>query len=61
MGKESALKLCRRGPDARQKVPMRTPKQLYVHERLIYQPELLTCPHCSDLLVMCNYTVRGMK
>ena len=34
---------------------MRTPKQLYVHERMIYQPELLTCPHCGDLLVMYNY------
>src|SRR5215831_9838042 len=55
MGKESALKLGQRGPDARQEVPMRTPKQLYVHERMIYQPELLTCPHCGDLLVMCNY------
>ena len=27
MGKESALKLGQRGPDARQEVPMRTPKQ----------------------------------
>jgi hypothetical protein len=34
---------------------MRTPKRLYAHERVIYQPELLTCPHCGDLLVMCNY------
>ena len=34
---------------------MRTPKQLYAQERIIYQPELLTCPHCGDLLVMCNY------
>jgi Transposase, Mutator family len=34
---------------------MRTPKQLYAHERLIYQPELLTCPHCGALLVMCTY------
>ena len=36
---------------------MRTPKQLYAQQRLIYQPELLTCPHCGDLLVMCNYLV----
>jgi len=55
MGKESALKLGQRVPDARQEVPMRTPKRLYAHERVIYQPELLTCPHCGDLLVMCNY------
>jgi Transposase, Mutator family len=55
MGKESVLKLGQRGPDARQEVPMRTPKQLYAHERMIYQPELLTCPHCGDLLVTCNY------
>jgi hypothetical protein len=34
---------------------MRTPKQLYAHERMIYHPELLTCPHCGDLLVTCNY------
>ena len=34
---------------------MRTPKQLYAQQRLIYQPELLTCPHCGDLLVSCNY------
>lgn len=33
---------------------MRTPKRLYTEERLIYHPELLTCPHCGDLLVMCN-------
>ena len=34
---------------------MRTPKQLYAQERMIYQPELLTCPHCGDLLVLCPY------
>jgi hypothetical protein len=34
---------------------MRTPKPLYAHERRIYRPELLTCPHCGDLLVTCNY------
>ena len=34
---------------------MRTPKPLYAHERMIYHPELLTCPHCGALLVMCNY------
>ena len=34
---------------------MRTPKQLYAHERIIYHPDLLTCPHCGDLLVTCNY------
>ena len=55
MGKESALKLGQRGQDARQEVPMRTPKQLYAHERMMYHPELLTCPHCGDLLVTCNY------
>jgi hypothetical protein len=33
---------------------MRTPKRLYTAERLIYHPELLTCPHCGDVLVMCN-------
>ena len=34
---------------------MRTPKRLYADERIIYHPELLTCPHCGDLLVMHNY------
>src|SRR6266436_3984265 len=34
---------------------MRTPKRLYAQQRRIYQPELLTCPHCGDFLVMCNY------
>jgi len=34
---------------------MRTPKQLYAQERIIYQPEILTCPHCGDLLVLCPY------
>ena len=33
---------------------MSTPKRLYTEERLIYHPELLTCPHGGDLLVMCN-------
>jgi hypothetical protein len=34
---------------------MRTPKRLYPEERIIYHPELLTCPHCGHLLVMWNY------
>jgi hypothetical protein len=34
---------------------MRTPKRLYAEERLIYHPELLTCLHCGDLLVLWNY------
>jgi hypothetical protein len=34
---------------------MRTPKGLYAHERIIYHPELLTCPHCGDLLMRCEY------
>src|SRR5215468_4608545 len=50
MGKESPLKFSQRGQDARAEVPMRTPKRLYADERIIYQPELLTCLHCGDLL-----------
>jgi hypothetical protein len=38
-----------------EEIPMRTPKGLYADERIIYHPELLTCPHCGDLLVMYNY------
>ena len=34
---------------------MRTPKGLYAYERIIYHPELLTCPHCGELLVMYNH------
>ena len=55
MGKESVLTLGQRGPDARQEVPMRTPQQLYAEKRIVYHPELLTCPHCGELLVMWNY------
>jgi len=33
---------------------MSTPKPLYAHERVMYHPALLTCPHGGDLLVMCN-------
>src|SRR5215470_9633587 len=55
MGEKSPCNLCERGPDAGQEVPMRTPKRLYPEERIIYHPELLTCPHCGDLLVMWNY------
>jgi len=32
-----------------------TPNRLYAQPRLIYQPELLTCPHCNDRLALCNY------
>src|SRR3984893_10522780 len=55
MSKESPIKLSQRGQDACEEAPMRTPKRLYAQQRTIYQPELLTCPHCGDLLVMCNY------
>src|SRR2546428_14083065 len=55
MGQEFPLKLGQRRQDASEEVPMRTPKRLYAQQRIIYQPELLTCPHCGDLLVMCNY------
>jgi hypothetical protein len=55
MGKEFPLKLSQRGLDAREEVPMRTPKRLYAAERIIYQPELLTCLHCGALLVLWNY------
>jgi hypothetical protein len=55
MGKEPPLTLSQRGPDARDEVLMRTPKRLYAEERIIYQPELLTCLHCGDLLVPWNY------
>ena len=34
---------------------MRTPQRLYAEKRIVYHPELLTCPHCGELLVMWNY------
>lgn len=34
---------------------MRTPKVLYPNERIIYKPELSTCPDCGGSLVMCDY------
>src|SRR2546430_1683434 len=43
MGKESLLKHSQRGQDARQEVPMRTPKPFYAQERMISQPALLAC------------------
>jgi len=33
---------------------MRPPKPLYAHERVLYQPALLTCPHWGALLVRGN-------
>ncbi len=35
MGQESPIKLGQRGQDARQEVPMRTPKPLYAQKRII--------------------------
>src|SRR5262245_24686426 len=55
MGQESSLTPAQHGPDVGQEVPMRTPKRLYAEERIIYHPELLTCLHCGDLLVLWNY------
>ena len=55
MGKGFLLKLSQRGPDAREEVPMTTPKRLYAQERIIYHSQLLTCLHCGDLLVAWNY------
>src|SRR5207248_1348063 len=49
-----SLHLSPRGQDASPEAPMRTPKRLYAQPRLMYQPALLTCPHCGDLLVLCN-------
>lgn len=34
---------------------MRTPKELYSSERIIYKPELPACPQCVGPLVMYNY------
>ena len=55
MGQQYPLKLGSRPQDANLEDPMRTPKLLYAQQRLIYQPELPTCPHCGEVLVMCNY------
>ncbi len=34
---------------------MRTSKELYTDERIIYRPEFSTCPHCEGPLRMYNY------
>lgn len=34
---------------------MRTPKKLYPNERIIYHPELSSCPHCGGAMAMYNY------
>ncbi len=34
---------------------MRTPKELYPSDRIIYKPELSACPHCEGPLLMYNY------
>jgi hypothetical protein len=36
---------------------MRTPKILYPDERIIYKPELSSCPRCEGSLEMCDYLV----
>ena len=54
MDQESLLQLSQCRQDTRVEVAMRTPKSLYAQQRIIYQPELLTCPHCGDLLMLCN-------
>src|SRR6266851_7916235 len=54
MGKKSRLKRGPRQQHASQEDPMRTPKRLYAQQRLIYQPEFPTCPHCGEVLVLCN-------
>jgi len=55
MGKKSRLKRSPHQQHASQEDPMRTPKRLYAQQRLIYQPEFPTCPHCGEVLVLCNY------
>lgn len=36
---------------------MRTPRELYPSERIIYKSELPACPHCEGPLLMYNYLV----
>src|SRR5215813_13657357 len=54
MGYTISLQLGPRGQDASPEAPMRTPKRLDAQQRLIYQPALLTCPHCGTLRVLCH-------
>src|SRR5260370_14872314 len=55
MDQEVPLQLSQWRQDGRVEVAMRTPKSLYAQQRIISQPELLTCPHCGALLMLCNY------
>jgi hypothetical protein len=38
---------------------MRTSKELYHDERIMYKPELSGCPHCEGPLVTCGYLAWG--
>src|SRR5262249_47767762 len=55
MDQASLLQLNQCRQDTHVEVAMRTPKSFYAQQRIIYQPELLTCPHCGDLLMLCHY------
>src|SRR4030095_11242156 len=55
MDQESLLQLSQCRQDTRVEVAIRTPKSLYAQQRIIYQPELLTCPHCGALLMLFTY------
>jgi hypothetical protein len=55
MSQEFLLQLSPCRQDTGVEVAMRTPKSFYAQQRRIYQPELLTCPHCGDLVMLCNY------
>ena len=54
MSQESPIQLGPRGQDARQGAH-ENPEAIIAQERILHQPEFLTCPHCGDLLVMCTY------
>src|SRR5947209_8713401 len=62
MGKESPLKLSEREQDAREEVPMRTPKRLYAHERASFISRITALCNCVPplLWLMCrNNPTRG--
>jgi len=43
------------GKNSDEKLPVRTPKELSFDERIIYHPELSSCPCCGGSLMLYNY------
>jgi hypothetical protein len=43
------------GKNSDERLPVRTPKELSTDERIIYHPELPSCPYCGGSLMLYNH------